>query len=357
MDDLAGNALREISYAFDAPPGPGEALEVAEGVLWLRIPLPMRPDHINIYALDDGDGWTIVDTGLNTGRVRAAWDKLLAGPLAGRPIRRVIVTHHHPDHVGNAGWFQTDHGAELWATRTTWLFSRMLMLDEQPAPPEELIAFWRRAGMSEEILAERIETRPMNFADVLAPMPLGFRRIAQDDVVVAGGRRWRVEIGHGHAPEHAMLWCLDEPLVIAGDQVLPTITSNLGTYATEPEADPVGEWVATCERLLPMARADQIVMPGHQRPFRGLDVRLQELIDHETENAEKLLAALRTPRSACDCFDVLYGRRIGKSEYGLALVEAVAHMNHLHGRGLVSREMSPEGVWLFCATGGDVSGT
>lgn len=347
MEGLAGAHAPGITYPFECLPGSGKAVELAEGVLWMRIPLPMRPDHINIYAVEDFGGWTIVDTGLGIGRVREVWSDLLSGPLAGRPVRRVIVTHHHPDHVGNAGWFQSEHGAELWTTRTAWLFSRMLMLDVQPLPPPELRAYWRAAGMDAGIFAERQAARPMNFADVVAPMPLGFHRIAQDDEIDIGGRRWRVEIGHGHAPEHAMLWEREGDLVIAGDQALPAITSNLGVYATEPGADPVGEWLATCRRLLPLARPDQIALPGHQKPFRGLDLRFRELIDHQLQALDQLAGFLTEPRTACDCFEVLYGRRIGASEYGLALCEAVGHLNHLLALGEATRETTTGGVWLW----------
>jgi glyoxylase-like metal-dependent hydrolase (beta-lactamase superfamily II) len=167
---LTRHAADPVRFPFAEPPEHGAALEVAEGVLWLRLPLPFRLDHLNAYALDDGDGWTLVDTGLDTETTRTAWDRLLAGPLAGKPVHRVILTHYHPDHVGLAGWFQS-RGAELWATRTTWLYARMLVLDAQDRPPPESLAFWRGAGMDPAMLAERTDTRPFSFADVVAPMP------------------------------------------------------------------------------------------------------------------------------------------------------------------------------------------
>jgi glyoxylase-like metal-dependent hydrolase (beta-lactamase superfamily II) len=335
-----------VRHPFAEPPGAGAAVEIAEGVLWLRLPLPMRPDHLNVYALDDGDGWTIVDTGLDTEAVRAAWAGLLAGPLSGRPVARIILTHHHPDHVGLAGWFQAQ-GAELWATRTAWLFARMLRLDVQERPTPETLAFWRRAGMDAETLAERSAARPFNYADVVAPMPLGFRRMAQGDELVAGGRRWRVEIGHGHAPEQATLWGIGHDLVLTGDQVLPGITPNLGVYATEPDADPVGDWLASCARLAELASGRELALPGHRLPFTGLPARLAALIAHERVALERLGGFLDRPRRAAECFEPLYGRHIGASEYGLALAEAVGHLNHLRRTGVAVREAGPDGAWLW----------
>ena len=339
--------VEAIRHPFDAPPEPGAAIEVAPGVLWMRLPLPMALDHVNVYALDEGDGWTLVDTGFDTRKTRALWEELLAGPLGGRPVHRVIATHHHPDHIGLAGWFQSDHGAELWTTRTSWLFARMLVLDEQERPAPEALAFWRAAGMEPDLLEQRAEERPFNFADVVAPMPLGFHRLREGETVAIGARRWVVRMGNGHAPEHATFWSLDDNLVIGGDQLLPGISANLGVYATEPEADPVAEWLESCERLKAFARPDQLVLPGHKLPFFGLPFRLRQMAENHHGALDRLIAHLDRPRSAADCFPPLFKRSIGPREYGLALVEAVAHLNHLHHIGRVRRHRSPEGVWLF----------
>ncbi len=335
-----------VEYPFPDPPGPGEAVEIAEGLLWVRLPMPFRPDHLNAYALDGGDGWTLVDTGLDTPAVRAAWAALLAGPLAARPVRRVIVTHHHPDHVGLAGWFQAA-GAELWTTRTAWLMARMLTLDVRPRPNAETLAFWRGAGMDASLLAERAETRPFNFADVVAPLPLGFRRIVQGEEITAGGRRWRVEIGHGHAPEQATLWGVGHDLVLAGDQILPGITPNLGVYATEPDADPVGDWLASCTRLAGLAHERHLALPGHRLPFHGLPARLAEFVADGEAALARLRAHLAEPRRASDCFETLYGRRIGAGEYGLALAEAVGHLNRLTLAGEATRRPGRDGAWRW----------
>lgn len=336
-----------LRFPFAEPPGPGEALPVADGVLWIRLPLAIRPDHVNAYALDDGDGWTIVDTGLDTPAVRAAWERALAGPLAGRPVRRVIVTHHHPDHVGLAGWFIA-RGAEIWTTRTAWLLARMLTLDVQDRPTSEMLAFWRASGMPPDMLAARAGTRPYNFADVVHPLPLGYRRLRQGDEITGGGRHWRVEIGHGHAPEQATLWGVGHDLVLAGDQVLPGITPNIGVHATEPEADPVGEWLASCRRLAALAHPGHFALPGHRKPFFGLDDRLDELAEHQEESLDRLQAFLGpAPRTATDCFEILFGRRIPDPIWGLALAEAVAHLNHLRATGRATRQPGPDGAWLW----------
>ncbi len=350
MMDAAPEGIR---HPWPEPPAPGGATRIADGVLWMRLPLPMALDHVNVYALDEGDGWTLIDTGMDTRRSRALWGELLAGPLAGKPVTRVVVTHHHPDHVGLAGWFQAAHGAELWTTRTAWLFARMLTLDEQDRPRPETLDFWRAAGMDPDELARRAGERPVNFADMVAPLPLGFRRVAQGDVLRMGGRDWQVHVGAGHAPEHATFWSRDDDLVIGGDQLLPGISPNLGVYATEPEADPVAEWLEACARLAGLARPEHLVLPGHKLPFTGLPLRLRQKIDNHHEALARLLDHLDHPRSAADCFAPLFRRHIDAGTYGLALVEAVAHLNHLHRAGKVTRARGADGAWLWRRLSGE----
>lgn len=340
-----------LTHPFPEAPAEGAAVEVAEGILWLRLPLPMALDHVNVYALAGDDGWTIVDTGLDSRRTRAIWGALLAGSLAGRPVARVLVTHHHPDHIGLAGWFKA-RGAELVTTRTAWLYARMLVLDVQDRATPEAAAFWRAAGMPADMLAARLAERPFNFADCVAPLPVGFTRITDGDRLRLAGRGWTVRVGHGHAPEQATLWS-DDGIVIAGDQVLPKITPNIGVYATEPDADPLAEWIASCRGLLDHARDHHLVLPGHRLPFRGLPQRLRDLVAGHESALESLRAHLAVaPATACDLFPVLYRRPIAGAEFGLALVEAVAHLNHLRSRGEISFVLRDDGarLWRACGT-------
>ena len=334
-----------IRYPWPDPPEHGDAIEIADGVLWMRLPLPMALDHVNVYALDDGDGWTIIDTGFDSKKTRAIWEDLLAGPLAGKSVTRVIGTHHHPDHVGLAGWFQ-DAGAELAMPRTAWLMARMLTLDEQPAYPTRSIEFYERAGMDAAILAKRRNDRPFNFADCVHPMPLGFTRLQEGGTIQMGGRTWDIRMGNGHAPEHATFWSQDDNLVIGGDQLLPSISPNIGVYPTEPDADPLAEWIEACERLAPYARADQLVLGGHKLPFTGLPKRLQQLIENHHGALKRLLTHIETPQRAGDCFKVLFKRDIGEGEYGLALVEALAHLNYLDQTGQATRILRDGAYWF-----------
>lgn len=321
------------------PPAEGTGIEIAPGVLWFQMPLPFKPDSVNVYALrngpDDDGGWTIIDTGLDTRHCRALWQDILQGPLAAAPVTRLIATHHHIDHIGLAGWFQAQ-GAVLWTSRTAWLMARMGILDVQEHPTPQALDFWRRAGMPADLLHERSHERPFNSADVCAPLPPGYQRLCEGQEIRFGARRWLVRMGHGHAPEHLTLWSLDDDLVIGGDQFLATISPNLGVYPTEPLADPVGDWLESCTRLSQFAHPDQLILPGHKLPYRGLPTRLRQLHDNQCAALDRVVAGLRAePRSVVGCFPLLYRRNIAKSEFGLALAEAVGHLNNLHATGRV----------------------
>jgi glyoxylase-like metal-dependent hydrolase (beta-lactamase superfamily II) len=332
-----------IRFPFDAPVE-GQVSRVADGILWLRMPLPMALDHVNIYVLDDGDGWTVVDTGFMSRRGETLWQTLLDGPLAAKPVTRVVATHHHPDHIGMAGWFQA-RGAELLTTRTAWLYTRMLCLDVQATYPPESIAFYRAAGMPDAMLTQRLTERPFNFADCVAPLPLGFTRLHDGQTIHMGQRDWTVRIGHGHAPEQATFWTDD--IILGADQLLPGISANIGVYPTEPDADPLTEWLTSCAAFQPLAHDTHLVLPGHKLPYTGLPLRLTQMVDNHEQALTRILNTLTQPITTHDIFPTLYRRDIGPNEYGLALVEAVAHLNCLLQRAQVSRVLDAGGRHLW----------
>ena len=340
-----------MHFPHETPPVPGEAVRLAEGVLWARLPLPMRLDHVNVFLLDDrlhgGTGWTVIDTGFRGRATREAWEALERGPMEGAPIARVIATHHHPDHIGCAGWLMKRHGAGLSTTRTAWLLTRMLQLDHHDEQPPENIRFYVEAGASEERLAAYREAEPFNFSRFTEKLPIGYARLKEGDEIRMAGRRWRVICGDGHAPEHATFWSQDDDLVLSGDQIIPGISSNLGVHPTEPMADPVGDWLASCEKFKEIAEERHFLLPGHKLPFTGGPARLDQLIENHRNALDRLRAHLRTPRKVAECFAPVFGRELEAAVFGLGLIEAQAHVNYLHLRGETTRRMGPDGAWTY----------
>lgn len=338
------------AYPFgDRAPAPGEAIEVAPGLRWWRVPMwgPLR--HVNGWLVDDGPGTVVaVDTGIGSDAATAAWEALLAGPLAGQRIGRVACTHFHPDHSGLAGWLCDRFDAPLLMTRTEWLTLRMLAADARPAVPHAVVAFWRASGWDEDRIATASAGGWARFAQVVAPPPVGFRRLVDGGTLAIGGRDWRVVTGNGHSPEHACLLDEGRGLLIAGDQVLPRISSNVSLGVAEPDGDPLGDWLASLAklRLLP---ADLLVLPGHGEPFRGLHDRLDALAAEHRGRLDALADWLAAaPRRAVDCFPALFRRTIGDEVLGLASGEALAHLRRLELDGRAVRE-TRDGVWWWTA--------
>lgn len=339
----------QLGFPWSQAPGDGAAIEIAAGVLWMRLPMPHPPGHINIYAFDEGDGWAVIDTGYGVAGMKERWQTLLDGPLAAKPVTRLLCSHHHPDHIGLAGWFQTEHGAELLMSRLSWHMARMRVLDVQPQATPEDIAFWIAAGMAPEVLAKRRVDRPMNYCDMVAPMPMGFTRLHEGAPLRLGGRDWDVRMAHGHAAGMVTLFSRDDNLVIGADHLLPGPAASISVYSTEPDADPVSEWFDSCARLAEIARDDQLVLPGHGLPFTGAPLRLARMVTSRRDKLDRLLAHVSSPKTACDCFAPLFKSPVSGPMYGFAMVEAVAHLNHLLAQGLVTRTRREDGAWLWQA--------
>jgi glyoxylase-like metal-dependent hydrolase (beta-lactamase superfamily II) len=326
----------------------GELIPLADGVSWARLPVPWFLNHINVWVLEDGDGVVLVDTGIDIPTSRAAWEALLAGPLSGRTVTRVIVTHFHPDHVGLAGWLSERFGVPLWMSREEWLFARMLSADVRDAPPKEAFAYWRAAGWDEERIAVEAKNGWGRFSSLVTPVPVSFIRMRDGDSIRIGSRNWRVLIGTGHSPEHACL--VDEAggVMIAGDQVLPRITSNVSLSVSEPEGDPLGDWLGSIAKLK-MLGDDLLVLPSHGEPFTGLHARLDALDQGHRMLLDALHAHLAEPRRSVDCFMVLFGRKIDEGVFGLATGEAMAHLRRLEVEGRAVRDVR-DGVNWYSAS-------
>ncbi|MEQ1548677.1 MAG: MBL fold metallo-hydrolase [Chakrabartia sp.] len=344
-DSFTATSHKGLTYPLgDYAPDVGEIRRVAKGVSWARIPMPGSLGHINTWLLDDGDGVAVVDTGMLLTLCSDAWKALFAGPLKNRPITRVICTHLHPDHIGLAGWLCQKFGVELWMTRGEWLTARMLTSDARDDVPEPMIALQRGAGWSDDQIAESQAKGWGRFGKMVFPMPISYRRLQEGDVINLGPHQWRVVIGSGHSPEHACLINDAAGVMISGDQVLPKISSNVSINVTEPEADPLGDWLTSIDKLLHIS-GDLLVCPAHGEPFHGLHTRLKALRDEHHGRLDAVAAALVKPHRAVDCFPMLFNREITGNNRELATGEAQAHLRRLERDGRARRDISDGVHW------------
>jgi glyoxylase-like metal-dependent hydrolase (beta-lactamase superfamily II) len=350
MAETTAVTIREgLSYPFKGAPEPGKTLEVAVGVNWLRMPLPMTGlNHINVWALADGAGWTLVDTGMQTGDTAVHWRDALAGPLGGRPVVRVICTHMHPDHIGMAGWLTQQYECRLWTTRLEYLTCRVLVADTGREAPADGVRFYRAAGWDDEALAH-YRARFGGFGKAVHALPDSYRRVSDGEPLDLGGREWVAVVGRGHSPEHLCLHCPELRVLISGDQVLPRISSNVSVFPTEPDADPLSDWLTSLAAIRTRVPDDVLVLPSHNEPFYGLHARLDALIQGHEVRLTRVLEQLSEPRRAVDLFGILFRRYAGTDMLSMATGETIAHLNCLMHRGLARRETDSSGIAWYRA--------
>jgi glyoxylase-like metal-dependent hydrolase (beta-lactamase superfamily II) len=346
--------IKGLTYPLgEHVPQYGKVYPLAPDMGWTRMPVPGNLNHINIWLLGDrdeqGEGYAIADTGLFMPNVIEEWKKLLDGTLADRRMTRIFVTHFHPDHVGCAGWLANRNKVPVWMNRTEWLMARMLVADQRDEVPKDILARRRFAGYSEAQIEDMRVRGFGSFARAVSQLPTGHHRLDDGQHVRVGGRVWQIVTGGGHTPEHACMVDHHNGAIIAGDQILPRITSNVSIMDSEPDADPLGEWLAAIAKFRALLPPDMLVLPAHGSPFRGVHTRLDILASGHLERLDRVEAALREkPHRAVDCFALLFDRPIDETVFGLAVGEAMAHLRHLQRTGRAIVEES-DGVGWFSA--------
>lgn len=334
----------DLHHPVSSPPAPGQLIEIAPGIRWARLPLPFRLNHVNIYLIDDGDGVAIVDTGIDDAECRDGWETLLAGPLAGRPITRLIVTHCHPDHVGLAHWLAEREGLTLETTETEYLTSLAILLDPGALEAEPYRGFYLGRGLDEEV-TEAVLSGGHKYLRMVSGLPKTFRRVIAGERLRIGGRDFDVITGGGHSPEQIMLHCATERVFLSADQVLPRISPNIGVYARDPEGDPLGIFLRSLRALKETVPDDVLVLPGHDLPFVGLHRRVDGLIRHHEERCGAIIGACRQdPHSPAELIPVIFHRALDPHQTGFAFGETLAHVNYLLRRGRLRQLPPKDGV-------------
>jgi glyoxylase-like metal-dependent hydrolase (beta-lactamase superfamily II) len=344
----------QLQYPFgDDVPAPGEVRDVANGVRWVRMTLPFALDHINLWLLRDRDddtgrdGWTIVDCGITNDSTRDNWERVFAHHLDGLPVLRVIVTHMHPDHIGLAHWLTERWNCRLWISATDWNAARMASQATTGFGGDGAARFFQEHGLVDETSLARVRARSNYYASMVPQVPRAFRRLLDGQVIRIGGHDWRCIAGYGHAPEHISLWCEALDVLIAGDMVLPRISTNVSVIDIEPEADPLPLYLRSLQALKTLP-ADALVLPAHGRPFRGLHTRIDQLVRHHDERlAETREACEARPTSAADLLPILFKRPLDLHQTTFAMGEAIAHLHALLGRGELRSEVETDGVRRF----------
>ena len=317
-----------LTFPFPDYPAAGTVTEVADGIFWISTPVPFKAlKQVNLWLLRDGAGWTMIDCGYGKPEVHEQLMQVWSRALGGRPITRLIVTHFHPDHAGNSGFISEHWGLRPWMSQGEWFTANLARADKNTDAMVARELFYRRHGLPEAQVVKFIgEVLPYKDG---VELPRDYRRLRGGDILEIGGDRWQVVIGEGHSPEHVSLYCGERQILIAGDQILPAITTNVSTWPGEPEFDAVGAFLATCKKFLDLLAPDALILPSHRKPFFNVRHRLRELAVHHAERLNLMLVGAGRETSAGELIDVLFRSGLDGHQIGFAMGEIIAHLNHL----------------------------
>ena len=349
---MAAPMISSLEFPFPDVPAPGAVTRVAPGVYWLRMALPFALDHINLWLLEDkvdgAPGWTLVDCGLANDATRAAWTQIIETVIGRTPVRRLIVTHYHPDHAGLASWLRARFQCEFWMTQGEYLTAHAVFNDAAGYSAEEALAFYKANGLSAEHDAELL-ARGNFYRRMVDALPRGYRRLIDGQTLTINGQSWQVVVGQGHAPEHVSLWSSSLGVCISGDMLLPKISTNVSVWTIEPDADPLRLFLQSIPRYRQLP-ADTLILPSHGLPFRGAHLRVDALEQHHAERLADMEAALRNasePLAAAALLETLFRRKLDLHQTTFAMGEAVAHLHHLFYAGRLTRRVGSDGVLRY----------
>jgi glyoxylase-like metal-dependent hydrolase (beta-lactamase superfamily II) len=341
-----GTRSAPLTYPFPDVPEPGSVREVAPGVLWLRMRLPFALDHINLWLLRDGDHWTAVDSGLSNAATRENWTRVLADESVAASLNRVIVTHYHPDHMGNAGWLTRRFDIPMWTSESEYLSAHAYYDGGAGTNSRAVADLFAAHGLDSESVAV-MAARGDNYRKIISEPPASYVRLLDGDDVKVGDHTWRIIAGYGHAPEHSALYCDSLGVLISGDMLLPKISTNVSVWAIEPLGDPLRLFLRSIDRFVALP-ADTLVLPSHGLPFTGAHARVQMLHDHHADRLREVEAACESPTSAAELLSVLFRRKLDRHQLFFAMGEAIAHLHYLWYRNALERvDQGEDGVYRF----------
>jgi len=310
----------------------------------VRLPLPFELHHINVWLLDDGDGWTLVDTGLDNSAIRDTWKSLFTTALAGRPIRRIIVTHYHPDHMGLTHYLWERFQPQLLMSADTAARTRRLLRGIAAGDRERIATFCRAHGIGEVERYTAFVTGE-GYRRMVSGLPEAITIIDEDSRLHIGGREWQPLIANGHAPGHTSLYCAEAGLLIAGDQILPSISPNISVHANNRDEDALHAYLSSLQRFARLD-GDTAVLPSHGRIFTGLHGRLDAIAAHHRERLAKVRSLCTQPLCLAEVTPRLFRKTLAGNDYPLALGEALAHLVYLANRNELD-VVEEEGVQRF----------
>ena len=312
--------------------------EVAADVYELRLPIPFEDGLVNVFLFPDGESVDLLDCGMNTDESVAAINAAVQ-QVGARRIRRLVVTHIHPDHYGAAGVFAGDGLADLYLHRL-----EVPLVHPRYVELEHLVSEVRAYLLVNGVPADEAEVLSNSQRALSQIVKPAVPAVQLDgaETLELGRRRLRVEWTPGHSPGHICLFDEIDRLLFAGDHMLPELSPNIGLHP-QSTPDPLHEYLDGLWRL---ARYEpHLILPAHGRPFANASGRVAELAAHHKRRLDQIAAILTSgERSAWQVALELWGPRDNLYEKRLALQEGLAHLQALAVDGRLQKFVTPESV-------------
>jgi glyoxylase-like metal-dependent hydrolase (beta-lactamase superfamily II) len=299
------------------------------GIYRVRLSLPFRLNHINSYAFEGSEGWTIVDTGLNTEQSRQTWLQFMAEHgITGRDIKAIYITHSHPDHFGAAGWLQSISEAPVLISAIDGLSLQNIWQIDNLVTVRTIADMFNADGMPPSQTAA-VTAEVGNLAVHTRPFPV-FHFVEPGSKVQLGDFQYRVIFTPGHSDGHICFLNEDFGVLLSGDHLLPIISSNISLWpAGEP--DPLGSYLRSLQDNLRLPL--RLVLPAHGSPFSNVEERIKQLLAHHEERLQRMKELAAGGASAYTICSIVFGRELSNHEMRFAMTETAAHLRYMVYRG------------------------
>lgn len=316
-------------------------LPVTDDIFQVHLPLPFALNRVNGYLLRGADGWTVVDTGLNTPEGRAVWDTVFAAlGITPADIVQIVLTHAHPDHYGMAGWLQQQTGAPVRLSAKEAAFARTVW--QEGSLGKGFDRYLIQLGMPDDE-AMTVARGVASTGEMTFPHPTALDIIQAGDEIQMGNRRFRMIHAPGHSDGQLMFYDAADRLLLCGDHVLMKITPNIGLWP-ESDPDPLGRFLFSLQEF--KALDVRLALPGHKSLITDWRGRLVELLLHHEARLMYTLAAIESGANVYDAARAVFNSStFTPHEWRFAMAETLAHLDYLERRGLARRQ--EDAVWSF----------
>ncbi|MEY3037580.1 MAG: hypothetical protein RL143_147 [Pseudomonadota bacterium] len=306
----------------------GIPTEVAEGIYQIRLPLPFALDHINVYLVEDSDGWILVDTGIKSEKSQKILENILDKLPESRPLKAVLATHAHVDHIGVAGWICDKWKVPLWVSKPEYDgINQFLAMNpaEDPILSKSLNEFYHQGGIPESEY-ELIIKGLLGFQRAFYPLPRAYK-VLESGTLTIKNETWDIFVNDGHTVAHVSLFNRNRNILISGDQVLARISSNVSVRFGDANGNPLKTWIDGLLKLKELPPST-LVLPSHEKSMTNLSARIDELVEGYLENAHKITRFCKTPSTVEELLRALFPRELSPFEHHLAYGETRSYINY-----------------------------